>query len=251
MNNRLSLKQVLPTALVSSLLLIALLVGLLLPLGAPKPPDFSEFAAGDARKAVFFEYMAPLVENENEAILASRDHLLQIQEAGAATWSERRWMRLLAERYEMDDFDPTDPALRAQLIRRVDKVPASMALAQAANESAWGTSRFARLGNNYFGQWCFVAGCGLVPEARNSGASHEVAAFESARESVRRYMNNINTHSAYLDLRNRRASLRNEGNDISGLALAPALLRYSERGQEYVSELQAMIRGNELQQYDL
>lgn len=251
MNNRLSINQVLPTALVSGLMLLALLIGLFLPLGAPEAPDFSEFAAGDARKAVFFEYMAPLIEQENDAILASREQILRIQEAGSATWSERRWMTLLADRYEMDDFNPTDPAHRAQLIKRVDKVPASMALAQAANESAWGTSRFARLGNNYFGQWCFVAGCGLVPEARNSGASHEVAAFESARESVRRYMNNINTHNAYLDLRNRRASLRAEGNDISGLALAPALIRYSERGQEYVSELQAMIRGNDLQQYDL
>ena len=167
----------------------------------------------------------------------------------------------IEQRYVMNKSGVLDPeVMHPHLPERPDDAPGIMAemaleactiaLAQAAKESAWGISRFDRLGNNYFGQWCFVAGCGLVPEARNTGASHEVAAFKSVRESVRRYMNNINTHPAYADLRNRRASLRSEGNDISGLALAPALIRYSERGQEYVSELQAMIRGNELQQYD-
>lgn len=240
-----------PLALIAILFVLAPLLGLWMPLGASTAPDFSDYGAGDARKEAFFGYMVPLVEQENDAILSSRARLLTIQAEGAPGWAERRWLILLADRYELDDFDATDPAHRAQLIKRVDKVPASIALAQAANESAWGTSRFARLGNNYFGQWCFVSGCGLVPEARNEGASHEVAAFASVRESVRRYMNNINTHIAYADLRTRRASLRSEGNAISGLALAPALIRYSERGQEYVNELQAMIRGNELQQYDL
>lgn len=242
--------KVWPLALIALMFIVAPVLGLWLPLGASKAPDFTEFAAGDARKAAFFDFMAPLVEQENEAVLSSRERLLALQEAGSPGWAERRWLMLLAERYELDEFDPADATDRAQLIKRVDAVPASIALAQAANESAWGTSRFARLGNNYFGQWCFVRGCGLVPEARNEGASHEVAAFDSARESVRRYMNNINTHNAYAELRTRRASLRSEGNDISGLALAPALIRYSERGQEYVNELQAMIRGNELQQYD-
>ncbi len=242
--------KVWPLALIALLFIVAPVLGLWLPLGASKAPDFTEFAAGDARKAAFFDFMAPLIEQENEAVLSSRERLLALQEAGSPGWAERRWLMLLAERYELEEFDPGDAAERAQLIKRVDTVPASIAMAQAANESAWGTSRFARLGNNYFGQWCFVRGCGLVPEARNEGASHEVAAFDSARESVRRYMNNINTHNAYAELRTRRASLRSEGNDISGLALAPALIRYSERGQAYVNELQAMIRGNELQQYD-
>ncbi|WP_028670592.1 glucosaminidase domain-containing protein [Saccharospirillum impatiens] len=239
-----------PLAIVALMFIVAPVVGLWLPLGASKAPDFTEFAAGDARKTAFFDFMVPLVKQENEAVLSSRARLLALQEEGSPGWAERRWLMLLAERYELDEFDPTDAAARRQLIRRVDAVPASIALAQSANESAWGTSRFALQGNNYFGQWCFVRGCGLVPEARNEGASHEVAAFDSARESVRRYMNNINTHNAYADLRARRASLRNEGNDVNGLALAPTLLRYSERGQEYVNELQAMIRGNALQQYD-
>lgn len=242
--------KVWPLAVIAVLFVLVPIVGFWLPLGSSVAPNFDEYAAGDARKAAFFEYMVPLVEQENAAILSSRERLQAIQEDGTPGWAERRWLMLLAERYELDEFDPTEAADRAQLIKRVDVVPPSMALAQAANESAWGTSRFARLGNNYFGQWCFVAGCGLVPEARNTGASHEVAAFKSVRESVRRYMNNINTHRAYADLRSRRATLRSEGNDISGLALAPTLIRYSERGQEYVNELQAMIRGNDLQQYD-
>ena len=244
------MNKVWPLAVIAVLFVLVPIVGFWLPLGSSVAPNFDEYAAGDARKAAFFEYMVPLVEQENAAILSSRERLQAIQEDGTPGWAERRWLMLLAERYELDEFDPTEAADRAQLIKRVDVVPPSMALAQAANESAWGTSRFARLGNNYFGQWCFVAGCGLVPEARNTGASHEVAAFKSVRESVRRYMNNINTHRAYADLRSRRASLRSEGNDISGLALAPTLIRYSERGQAYVNELQAMIRGNDLQQYD-
>lgn len=244
------MNKIWPVAVIAVLFVLAPSLGFWLPLGPSAAPNFDDYAAGDARKAAFFAYMVPLVEQENAAILSSRERLLAIQEHGAPGWAERRWLLQLAERYELEEFDPTEAADRAQLIKRLDVVPPSIALAQAANESAWGTSRFARLGNNYFGQWCFVAGCGLVPEARNAGASHEVAAFASVRESVRRYMNNINTHPAYADLRSRRASLRNEGNSISGLALAPTLIRYSERGQEYVNELQAMIRGNDLQQYD-
>lgn len=213
-------------------------------------PDFTQYAAGAERKAVFFDYLLPQVRAENEAILSNREALNDIVETGQASWAERRWLQRLAEDYELSDFDPANPEHRHQLRTRVDIVPPSMALAQAANESAWGTSRFARLGNNYFGQWCFQQGCGLVPNARNEGATHEVAAFDSPRQSVQRYMNNINTHNAYRELRHRRAALRAEGQAITGLALISALTRYSERGQAYVNELGAMIRGNELGRLD-
>lgn len=214
------------------------------------PPAFSEIAAGEARKTAFFSYLTPLIRTENERILSQRNALKAVIDRGSAGWAERRWLQRLATEYELDTFDPDNPNDRETLLHRVDQVPPSMALAQAANESAWGTSRFAREGNNYFGQWCFQPGCGLVPNARNEGAEHEVARFRSPRNSVRSYMNNINTHSAYRDLRARRAAMRAEGQQITGLALIPALTRYSERGQAYVNELAVMIKSNNLHHLD-
>mgnify|MGYP002064425563 CR=1 FL=1 len=101
-----------------------------------------------------------------------------------------------------------ETALLAELRRRVDTVPIRLALAQAAKESGWGTSRFARKGNNFFGQWCYDEGCGLVPRARGEGRSHEVRAFDSPGDSVASYLRNINTHHGYRELRHARAGLR-------------------------------------------
>lgn len=215
----------------------------------PPPPDFSEFSAGEARKQAFYDYFVPLIEAENRRILADRERLEALIDKGFASASEQNWLARLAATYEFEaEMDEPENWLR--LLRRVDGIPPSLALAQAANESAWGTSRFAVDGNNYFGQWCFVEGCGLVPASRPEGARHEVAAFTSAAHSVRRYMNNINTHFAYEELRTLRAQLREQGKAITGLALSPTLIRYSERGIEYIEELQTMIRFNRLQQFD-
>ncbi|MFG1497948.1 glucosaminidase domain-containing protein [Saccharospirillum sp. HFRX-1] len=231
-------------------LILALAAGLSTHPTTPQAPDFSNFTDGDERKAAFFGYFKQLIDTENEAILSSRTKLSAVVEANRATWFERLWLSALAHRYELEDFE-TDNAEHWQvLLTHVDIIPPSLALAQAANESAWGTSRFAREGNNYFGQWCYSRGCGLVPEARDDDANHEVARFASAQQSVRRYVNNINTHYAYAELRERRAQLRAAGEPITGLALAPTLINYSQRGQAYVDELEAMIRFNELTAYD-
>ena len=140
--------------------------------------------------------------------------------------------------------------LTKELIRRVDVIPTSLVLAQAANESAWGTSRFAREGNNIFGQWCFDEGCGLVPNRRGEDASHEVRAFASVEAAVRAYFRNLNTHPSYEDLRTLRASMRMQGLPLNSMVLARGLTRYSERGMDYVLELQDMIRINELRERD-
>ncbi|MHA7881406.1 MAG: glucosaminidase domain-containing protein [Saccharospirillum sp.] len=212
-------------------------------------PDFTRFPAGDARKQAFFDYFLPLIRQANQQILADRERLVALIEQGDANAAEQRWVNQLAERYGVEDAVES-PEAWSDLLIRVDGIPPSLALAQAANESAWGTSRFAVDGNNYFGQWCFVEGCGLVPAQRDDGARHEVAVFLSPAQSVQRYMNNINSHFAYDDLRALRAQLRREGRPITGLTLATTLLRYSERGSEYIEELQSMIRFNELQVYD-
>jgi Bax protein len=132
----------------------------------------------------------------------------------------------------------------------VDPVPPSLALAQAAIESAWGTSRFAVQGNNLFGQWCYKKGCGLVPLQRNSDSHHEVAKFATVSESVESYIRNINTHRAYIDFRATRAQLRGAESPASGYQLAENLLEYSELREKYVHEVQAVIRINNLARYD-
>jgi Bax protein len=147
-------------------------------------------------------------------------------------------------------FTIDDDASWHQLLVNVDVLPPSLVLSQAANESAWGTSRFAKLGNNYFGQWCFEHGCGLVPKKRDSDKAHEVAAFNSPKESLESYMQNLNSHPAYQPLRNIRAQLRREKQAVTGMALAAGLTSYSERGQEYIAELRAMIKFNKLSKYD-
>jgi len=177
------------------------------------------------------------------------------------TAEDQRQLRAMATRYKIKAQD--DAELLATLLQRVDAVPASLVLAQAANESGWGTSRFARQGNNLFGIWCFKAGCGLKPLKRTPGLTHEVARFDSVEAGVRHYIHTINTHSAYADLRDIRARARQQaaqpellsvlGEDelqrSMGEQLAEGLLAYSERGEEYVREIQAMIRVNELHRF--
>ena len=215
----------------------------------PDVPDFSEYPAGTERKTVFFNYFLPIVQQRNAEILETRGRLqawrTNPEEADSGELAE------LADHYGMDSFDAQSDGDWEALIRRVDVVPPSLALAQAANESAWGTSRFALEGYNYFGQWCFTEGCGMVPRSRDSGKSHEVAEFGSPRASVHAYMDNLNRNSAYTGLRSIRASLRRQGKPITGAALAAGLGRYSERGKEYIKELRSMIAYNKLNQYGI
>ena len=150
----------------------------------------------------------------------------------------------------MQNFSIDDDDSWQALLKRVDVIPPSLVLAQAANESAWGTSRFAKSGFNYFGQWCFKKGCGIVPGKRDAGKEHEVAAFSSPRKSVGSYIRNLNSHPAYQSLRSIRIQLRSENKAITGIALAGGLSEYSARGSEYVEELRSIIRYNKLAKYD-
>lgn len=235
--------------LFAGLLLVggALLLGLH-PASGPLP-DFDIDGPVEARKQAFFEFLAPLIREENARVAAQRERLLALEarmEAGQEPgWWARRWLRARAIEYELEAdperaFDETVAALKL----RIDTVPPALAMVQAAAESAWGRSRFARQANNLFGQWCYEPGCGLVPRRRSQGARHEVAAFESPRQSVRRYLHNLNSHPAYAPLRRIRAGLREAGEPPRALALADGLIRYSERRQAYVDEIKAVIRSN-------
>lgn len=216
----------------------------------PVMPDFDEFQTVDERKLAFFEFLIPLIQEENRAILKQRQRILdlraELESTGTLSRESRRHLTKLAKEYRFDDEELSYREQIQTLLLRVDKIPVSMALAQAATESAWGTSRFAKGGNNLFGQWCFRAGCGQVPHAREEGARHEVAVYASARESIRSYFRNINSHRAYRGMRKMRANLREAGKNIAGLELIKGLGSYSERGQDYVAELEQIIAGNQL-----
>ena len=215
-------------------------------------PDFREVPAGRERKAAFFGYFLPIVEKQNGDILKTRQRLADwYLNRDEISSGDAREINKIATRYRVDDFDIESDKSWQKLLNRVDVVPPSLALAQAANESAWGTSRFALQGNNFYGQWCFVKGCGLVPKKRDAGKTHEVAAFDSPHESVKMYIRNLNSNSAYQSLRDVRAQLRQLNQPVTGHALAAGLKRYSERGLEYVSELRAMIEYNKLARYDI
>jgi len=234
-----------------------LLMGLLdQPLPAARGrPAFHAIEDVREKKRAFYDFLLPMIREENTRIRAQRAFVsgvaARVRAGEDLDAAARRRLDELAAYYEvnLDDDRPRPEAIET-LMRRVDIVPPSLALAQAASESAWGASRFARAGNNFFGEWCFSEGCGLVPKRRSAGASHEVERFESVRASVRSYVENLNTNAAYRPLRELRAQLRAEGRALSGRALAEGLARYSERGAAYIREIRSIIAFNRLERFD-
>ncbi len=216
----------------------------------PQLPDFKEYNAGAERKAAFIAFLEPLVVAQNQTLLKQRAELVKIAEKYAnghlISWADRRFLNRLASLYQLDSTNGKfDESIVNDLVGRVDAIPVSLVLAQAANESGWGTSRFAREANNLFGQWCYTTGCGMVPRARATGRTHEVQAFANVEESLRGYFFNINTHDRYAALRKIRRSLRQSGQKLTGAALADGLLYYSERREAYIRDIKNMIRRNE------
>lgn len=220
-------------------------------LSKPQVPDFTEYAAGAERKEAFFDYFLPIVREKNQEIREMRAEIKSMREnKDDLGWFAQSKLDDWVETYRVADFDASQDSDWERLLIKIDIVPPSMALAQAANESAWGTSRFALEGYNYFGQWCFEKGCGIVPSGRDTGKAHEVADFATPADSVESYIRNINRHYAYQDLRAMRAMRRNNEQPITGIGLAAGLESYSERGDEYIKELRSMIRFNELDALD-
>jgi len=217
----------------------------------PSTPNFEKYSAGDERKTAFFSYFLPLISEKNKEIARTREKLLLWNSnRNDLGWWDSRKLADLATQYRVKNFNIDDDVSWEKLLINVEVLPPSLVLAQAANESAWGTSRFAKLGNNYFGQWCFEHGCGLVPKQRDSGKAHEVAAFDSPQESLESYMQNLNSHPAYQSLRDIRTQLRKEKQPVTGVALAAGLINYSERGEEYIRELRSMMEFNKLSKHD-
>lgn len=210
-------------------------------------PDFAQYENVREKKAAFFNYLKPEVEKQNAYLLSLRHYIQTLLRKVLADESldedELERLTWLVDEYRVDE-EQTIKARILALLQKVDALPVELVLAQAANESAWGTSRFAQQGYNFFGLWCFKKGCGFVPARRNDDASHEVAKFDNLSRATYTYMRNLNRHEAYSDLRQIRGRLRANQIPITGIALAEGLMNYSERGAAYVEELQNMIRYN-------
>jgi len=204
----------------------------------------------EVKKELFYRSLLPLILYSNETILENRSRLEKI--ADAPEGAEREWLAGLAAHYGLLKEDGALPkgdslsAVIAELMMRVDAVPPSLALGQAAYESGYGTSRFAREGNALFGQWTY-GGKGMQPrQKRASKGNYGVAAYDWPLESVRGYMRNLNTHRAYQELRDKRAAARSNARVPTGAELADTLTSYSEKGAVYVKTLKGIMRANEL-----
>ncbi|MDN3489024.1 glucosaminidase domain-containing protein [Pseudoalteromonas sp. APC 3694] len=216
------------------------------PLHNVKLPKFSEFTDVKEKKHAFFNFIKPHVEAENKKILQQRANIeiarMMLEHSEPLSKKQAGDIKKILKSYGLPET--LDTITLNQALRRVDIIPKELALMQAANESAWGTSRFARIGLNFFGQWCYKKGCGMVPRRRNSEAEHEVAAFKSVRAAVSSYFKNINTHNAYKELRTIREDLRAQQKPILATKLTYGLMSYSERGEAYIEELNTMINQN-------
>lgn len=212
-----------------------------------KIPKFAEIDDILEKKEQFFAYLLPEIRRQNTIVLKEREIVLALSSLYSLTHeitdAHRKVLDKLAEKYQLSEEESTQ-ALLKELVRRVDIIPPALILVQAANESAWGTSRFAQHGFNFFGLWCFRKGCGFVPTERDDGESHEVAKFKNLSQAVMTYIRNLNRHYAYADLRKIRETLRKNNRPITAEALAQGLQNYSIRGQDYIDEILSMIRVN-------
>ncbi|WP_420403004.1 glucosaminidase domain-containing protein [Nisaea sp.] len=218
------------------------------------PGDLGFIDEVDRKKRLFFSAVLPLVLSANERVLRDRARLTRLRERvldGAGLQdSEKDWLFRLADRYGVTSAEDIDRSLLDVLNRRVDVVPVSLALAQAAVESGWGSSRFARHGNALFGQRAWSDDHGIVPKERTDDEGHVVRAYDTLMGSVSSYIHNLNTHPSYSDFRRARESMRENGERLDGKRLAGGLLAYAEIGERYVEILRLVIEKNRLTELD-
>lgn len=213
-------------------------------------PDFASIHDVQLKKQAFFDFLQPYVDAKNAQVRSQRFRLellvTKIKMGFLLGHDDNVFLWDLARKYDLKSDDLHEPGYLDRLLHRVDVIPPSLVLAQAANESGWGTSRFAQEGFNFFGQWCYTDGCGLVPGDRGADASHEVKSFASVEEAVNAYFRNLNTFQSYQDMRVIRQTLRQGSKPIDGISLTLGLAKYSEKGQQYIHDLQAVIYKNNL-----
>jgi len=195
------------------------------------------------RKEFFIQIVLPLIIKENNIIKKDRRTLFDIINKNNNTTLELSWLEKKYKQYGIKSKD------LSTLKIRMDEIPVSLAIAQAAKETGWGTSRFAQEGNALFGQWTW-SGKGLKPKEAKEGANHKVMKFNILQASVRAYQRNLNTHSSYKDFRKARAELRDSKKPLDSIKLSEFLNKYAETGNQYVEVLQKIIMQNKLQDFD-
>lgn len=218
------------------------------------PEDFYDLAAGSERSGIFFLTLLPMVLLVNEEIALERKNLVEIisryDRSVLLTVAELELVATVARNYKVDSDPLTNKLARTLLFNRLDQIPPSLALAQAASESAYGTSRFSRLGNNLFGEMVYTASAeGIMPLHRPEGAKHRARIFPTLLDSLRAYILNLNTHPAYQELRQIRAEMQIRGEKIRGIELARGLGSYSTRKEAYIDDIRAIIRANNLPKF--
>ena len=207
------------------------------------PHEIKKIENVKKRKNLFIQIILPLVIKENQNIRLDRKKLFSILNKNKNTKAEKNWIAKRLKQYGVVNND------LSTLKVRMDEVPVSLAIAQAAKETGWGTSRFAQEGIALFGQWTW-SGEGIKPAAADSDTTHKVMKFNVLQASIKAYQRNLNTHSSYKKFRSARAELRDERKKLDSLILSKYLDNYAETGKEYVKILQQIIRQNELKDFD-
>ncbi len=207
------------------------------------PGEIKMIENTNQRKEFFIQIILPLILQENNNIKLDRKRLFSIINKSNNTDLEKKWLEKKYKQYGIPSKD------LSTLKIRMDEIPVSLAIAQAAKETGWGTSRFAQEGNALFGQWTW-SGEGLKPKDSEKNEGHKVMKFNVLQASVRAYQRNLNTHSSYKNLRKARAELRDRGKPLDSLILAKYLNEYAETGEKYVEVLQQIIKQNNLKDFD-
>jgi len=207
------------------------------------PNEMKMIESTEKRKNLFIQIILPLIIEENDRIKLNRKKLFSILNKNHNSNDEKKWLNEKFKQYGVLNKD------LSTLKVRMDTVPVSLAIAQAAKETGWGTSRFALEGNALFGQWTW-SGEGIKPADADHNATHKVMKFKILKSSIRAYQRNLNTHSGYKEFRMARAALRDNRRNLDGLILATYLNRYAETGTEYVKIIKQIIKQNNLTDFD-
>ena len=212
------------------------------------PKDFMDINSVSERKNLFINTLLPIAFIENLKILDDRKRILDWwSQSNGETYQREFWPSWL---YNVSDKYDYEGSNIGELLMRVDIVPLSLALAQAAIESGWGTSRYLREGNALYGQYTFDKSLGLKPQDRDRGKDFYVRKFINLSDSTRSYLKNINTHNAYVKFRQERGTLRMNGDTLTGLSLSRFLDNYSERRSAYVADIKTIIETNNFMKFD-
>jgi len=207
-------------------------------LNSLKAPEFDKIEDVQEMKKTFFNYLLPEINKKNNEIQLIRKKIIE------KDLSKEELTKLYIKYRINEDSEIT------ALLEKIDIIPPSLVLSQAALESNWGRSRFAKFYHNYFGLWCFERGCGVIPKKRDKGDTHEVAKFSSPEKAIDFYFLSINRNKSYEVLRKIRQDKRSKGQSVSGLSLSEGLTNYAEIGYEYVDRIRRVITSNELSRFD-